>query len=105
MKQKKSIVGTLLATTVLLLAACAAPAAAPAAEAPAAEAPAAEAPATGEPLKVLLFVNGVLGDKSFFDSAQRGLDKAVAELGVEGKTKPSGKPPWSTPLPTKSSTS
>ena len=91
MKQKKSILGTLLATTVLLLAACAAPAAAPAAEAPAAEAPAAgDAAATGEPLKVLLFVNGVLGDKSFFDSAQRGLDKAVAELGVEGKTVEAG---------------
>jgi basic membrane protein A len=40
----------------------------------------------GEPLKVIHFVNGVLGDKSFFDSAQRGVDRAVAELGVKAKT-------------------
>ena len=39
-----------------------------------------------EPLKVLLFINGVLGDKSFFDSAQRGVDRAAAELGVQTKT-------------------
>ena len=32
------------------------------------------------------FVNGVLGDKSFFDSAERGIQRAVAELGVEAKT-------------------
>ena len=38
------------------------------------------------PLKVVLFVNGVLGDKSFFDSAQRGIDRAKAELGVQAKT-------------------
>src|SRR5262245_4702723 len=40
----------------------------------------------GDPLKVVLFINGVLGDKSFFDSAQRGIDKAKAELGIESKT-------------------
>ena len=39
-----------------------------------------------EPLKVVLFINGVLGDKSFFDSAQRGVDRAAAELGIEAKT-------------------
>lgn len=39
-----------------------------------------------EPLKVIFLVNGVLGDKSFFDSAQRGLDRAEAELGVQTKT-------------------
>ncbi|MEM7131839.1 MAG: BMP family ABC transporter substrate-binding protein [Chloroflexota bacterium] len=39
-----------------------------------------------ESLQVVLFVNGVLGDKSFFDSAQRGVDRAVAELGVTSKT-------------------
>ncbi|HMN31701.1 MAG TPA: BMP family ABC transporter substrate-binding protein, partial [Caldilineaceae bacterium] len=38
------------------------------------------------PLKVILFINGVLGDKSFFDSAQRGVDRAVKELGIEAKT-------------------
>jgi basic membrane protein A len=39
-----------------------------------------------EPLKVLLFINGVLGDKSFFDSAQRGIDRAEQELGIQSKT-------------------
>jgi basic membrane protein A len=38
------------------------------------------------PLKVLLFINGVLGDKSFFDSAQRGVERAEAELGIQSKT-------------------
>jgi basic membrane protein A len=42
--------------------------------------------AEGEPLKVVLFINGVLGDKSFFDSAQRGIDRAKTELGIEAKT-------------------
>ena len=37
-------------------------------------------------LKIVLFINGVLGDKSFFDSAQRGVDQAIAELGVNAKT-------------------
>ncbi len=37
-------------------------------------------------LKVVLYVNGTLGDKSFFDSANRGLQRAIKELGVEGKT-------------------
>ncbi|RKX82574.1 MAG: BMP family ABC transporter substrate-binding protein [Spirochaetes bacterium] len=52
------------------------------------EAPAkksAAAPAKAK-LKVVLYVNGTLGDKSFFDSANRGLQRAVKELGVEGKT-------------------
>ena len=79
-----------MAAVVLLMAACAAPAA-PAASAPAeAEATSAEgdaaAESSAEPLKVVLFVNGVLGDKSFFDSAQRGVDRAKAELGIEAKT-------------------
>ncbi|MCB9102130.1 MAG: BMP family ABC transporter substrate-binding protein [Anaerolineales bacterium] len=38
------------------------------------------------PLKVILFVNGLLGDKSFFDSAQRGVDRAVKDFGIEAKT-------------------
>ncbi len=54
------------------------------------EAPAEEAASAGgeseEPLQVILFINGVLGDKSFFDSAQRGVDRAVDELGIEAKT-------------------
>lgn len=72
----------------LLLGACAAQPAAPAAPAADAEAntEAAAAPASAEPLKVLLFINGSLGDKSFFDSAKRGIDQSVAELGIEADT-------------------
>ena len=46
----------------------------------------ADAASSDDSLKVVLFINGVLGDKSFFDSAQRGIDKAVAELGVQAET-------------------
>ncbi len=35
--------------------------------------------AQDEPLKIKLVVNGVLGDKSFFDSAQRGMDRLIDE--------------------------
>lgn len=37
-------------------------------------------------LQVAYYVNGTLGDKGFFDSAQAGLDKAAKELAVEVKT-------------------
>ncbi|MBN9315858.1 MAG: BMP family ABC transporter substrate-binding protein [Devosia sp.] len=37
------------------------------------------------PLKVALVLHGTLGDKSFFDSAKAGMDKAAAELPVEVK--------------------
>ncbi|MGB9843093.1 MAG: BMP family lipoprotein [Caldisericia bacterium] len=40
----------------------------------------------GAKLKVVLYVNGTLGDKSFFDSANRGLQMAIKDLGIEGKT-------------------
>jgi len=40
----------------------------------------------GAKLKVVLYVNGTLGDKSFFDSANRGLEMAIKDLGIEGKT-------------------
>jgi len=86
-------------TIVLTIAACggaatpapekpAGDAAKPAAEKSSAEAakPAAESATTKEPLKVLLFINGVLGDKSFFDSAQRGVTRAEKELGIKSKT-------------------
>ncbi len=36
-------------------------------------------------LKVTLYINGTLGDKSFFDSADRGLKMAMQDLGVDGK--------------------
>jgi basic membrane protein A len=77
----------------LVLGACAAPASAPAAPADAGAAEESEAATgdqaaapAGEPLNVLLFINGSLGDKSFFDSAKRGIDQAVAELGIEAET-------------------
>jgi basic membrane protein A len=77
----------------ILVAACtpapAAPAAPAATTAPAAEAPAAtEAPAApaAAKLRIKLVLNGTLGDKSFFDSAQRGLDMMKSELGYEVKT-------------------
>jgi basic membrane protein A len=37
------------------------------------------------PLKVALVLHGTLGDKSFFDSAKAGMDKASAELPVDVK--------------------
>jgi len=43
-------------------------------------------PEEEEKVKVVLYVNGTLGDKSFFDSANRGLEMAVKELGIEAKT-------------------
>ena len=36
-------------------------------------------------LKVVLYVNGTLGDKSFFDSASRGLQMAIDDFGIVGK--------------------
>ena len=73
-----------LLVAVLLLAACpAAVPAAPVAEAPASDAAAPSSDAAATPLKVINFVNGVLGDKSFFDSAERGMTLEKAELGIE----------------------
>ncbi len=43
--------------------------------------------AQDEPLRITLVINGVLGDKSFFDSAQRGMDRLLDEgYNVEVKT-------------------
>ena len=42
--------------------------------------------ADGDIPKVVYYVNGELGDKSFFDSANRGLEQAISELGIVGKT-------------------
>lgn len=40
----------------------------------------------GDQLKVVLYVNGTLGDKSFFDSANRGVEQARDEFGIMTKT-------------------
>lgn len=78
MNKKLISFSALLIGASLLLAACA-PAAAPAAPA------ATTAPVAGNKLRVKLVLNGTLGDKSFFDSAKRGLDKMASELGYETK--------------------
>jgi len=39
-----------------------------------------------DPLRVTLVINGVLGDKSFFDSAQRGMDRALDDFNIEVNT-------------------
>jgi basic membrane protein A and related proteins len=51
-------------------------------------------------LKVVLVVNGVLGDKSFFDSAQRGMDLIADEFDLEVDTVELGIDPanWETGL-------
>ena len=71
MKSKLSLVFGLLVIAAMAITACAP--AAPAAE------------PTGE-LKVVNLINGVLGDKSFFDSAERGVKKASEEFDIEYKT-------------------
>lgn len=78
MKSKLFLVMGLILTLSMILISCQ-PAAAPAAPA----APAAEKPAA---VKVVNLINGVLGDKSFFDSADRGVTKAKNEFGLEVKT-------------------
>lgn len=78
MRTNRMFLLTLLLALSLVLAAC--PAAAPADSGSDADAGGDDA------LKVVLFINGVLGDKSFFDSAQRGVDRAIDELGIEAKT-------------------
>lgn len=42
--------------------------------------------AQDEPLRVTLVINGVLGDKSFFDSAQRGVEMAMDDFDIEVNT-------------------
>jgi len=44
-------------------------------------------------VKVVLYLNGTLGDKSFFDSAARGVNQAVKELGIVGKVVEGGYDP------------
>ena len=47
----------------------------------------------GGKLKVVLYINGTLGDKSFFDSANSGIQMAIKKLGIEGKTIEGGDDP------------
>ncbi len=83
---RRSFWAVWLWVAVLVLAACAAPAQAPAGGGEEAAAGGAQEGAAEEaPLKVVLLINGVLGDQSFFDSAARGVNKARDELGVQVK--------------------
>ncbi|MFD2332725.1 BMP family protein [Cohnella sp. GCM10020058] len=40
----------------------------------------------GKTIKAVFYADGTLGDKSFFDSAERGMQKARSELGIDVKT-------------------
>ena len=51
------------------------------------------AAAVGKPIQAALFINGTLGDRSFFDSAALGLRRAQSELGMETKTVEAGADP------------
>ena len=101
MNAKKLTILSLLLVGALLLVACGSAAAEPAAEpaaeeaAPAEEAAAEEAAALPVPAetKVIHVVNGTLGDKSFTDSAHRGLTKAAEEFGFELVTNEAGTDP------------
>jgi basic membrane protein A len=64
----------------MLLSSCATPAATTAAPA-------------AKKIKVVNLINGVLGDKSFFDSADRGVKKAAAEFNLDVKTIEAGVDP------------
>lgn len=79
----KKILALLLALVLVFSLCACGQSEAPAEEAPAEEAPAEEAPAeeeTGKVYNVAYLVNGNLGDKSFFDSAESGL-AALEEAG------------------------
>jgi basic membrane protein A len=56
--------------------------------------------AQDEPLRITYVVNGVLGDKSFFDSGQRGMDQVADEFDAEVNTVELGIDPqnWETGL-------
>lgn len=86
-KKLYSIFGWLLVAS-MILAACA-PAAvtqAPAAPTTPPQQPAAPTTPAKAALKVVNLLNGTQGDKSFFDSAVRGITRAQNELGVTTKT-------------------
>ncbi len=95
MNAKKSTILSLLVIGALLLAACAGgakPVAEEAAE-PAAEEAVAEVAPVGAGVTVVHIVNGTLGDKSFIDSAHRGLVQASEEFGFELITSEAGTDP------------
>ncbi|MCS7054684.1 MAG: BMP family ABC transporter substrate-binding protein [Thermoflexales bacterium] len=86
MSKRSYVLSGLVIATSLILAACAPATPAAPAQPAATQAPATEAPATGAKKRIKLVLNGTLGDKSFFDSAQRGMEMIKNELGYEVKT-------------------
>ena len=74
MKKKGLVIAGILAIAALLLVSCVP------------SAPAAEKESGKKVIKVVDLINGVQGDKSFFDSAVRGIAKAQKEFGLEVKT-------------------
>ncbi len=74
MRNKLFLIFSLLIVASMLFAACGGE--------EATEAP----PSAEEPIKVVHLVNGVLGDKSFFDSAERGVRQAEEEFNYTVKT-------------------
>lgn len=95
---KKLLSLLLVVAMIFSLSACAQkPAETPSEETPAGETPAAD----GEPYKAALLLNGTLGDKSFFDSANAGLEQLKQELGDKFEFKveqmgatPADEPKW-----------
>jgi basic membrane protein A len=81
MRSKLFLVISIIVIVSMALAACAQPT-----EAPAPEQEPEQPAAPEQKIKVVNLINGVLGDKSFFDSAERGVRQAEAELPLEVKT-------------------
>ncbi|MCL5074547.1 MAG: BMP family ABC transporter substrate-binding protein [Chloroflexi bacterium] len=88
MKRYLYVLFTVAMVAGMLLTACG-PAATPA------PTKAAETPKASEAAKprVLVVINGVLGDKSFFDSAARGIEEAKKDFGIEAKIIEAGTDP------------
>lgn len=86
MKSRLIVIVSIVLALGLVLAACA-----PAA--PAAQPTTAPAQPEKKAIKVVNLINGVQGDKSFFDSAVRGVTKAQKEFGMEVKTIEAGVDP------------
>ncbi|WP_239616397.1 BMP family lipoprotein [Cohnella mopanensis] len=87
--KKLSTLGVMFLSIALILAACGTKNN----ESKSSESPAASSTASngsgatsGGEINALYYVNSTLGDKSFFDSAQAGMDRAVKELGIKSKT-------------------
>ncbi|ASA24103.1 BMP family ABC transporter substrate-binding protein [Paenibacillus donghaensis] len=82
---RKNVLALLLLAVMVLVTACGNNTANNAGNTPANQAAEGNKAGTGDKLKVVLLIPGTLGDKSFFDAANSGLQKVKAELGAETK--------------------